>query len=193
MLISVSATGPAVAALQPVQQSEAEQPGQGASGGLAQSPGEGLELRDIHLPAGPGFWPPAPGWWLLFALLLAVAFWLGRLGWGQYRRLRRRQRILLELDRLENAGLHGPALIAAVSALLKRVALSRYPRIEVAALTGEAWVAFLDRTGGNGRFAGGAGSVLADGAYAPDTPGLEQEVNEQALLSAARDWLRRNG
>ncbi len=157
-----------------------------------------LELRDIHLPDEPGFWPPAPGWWLLFGLLLALALWLGRLGWGQYRRLRRRQRILLELDRLKSAGLRGPALISAVSALLKRVALSRYPRTEVAALTGEPWVAFLDRTGGEGRFASGAGKALADGAYAPESWACkqgdnEQDDNEQALLSIARDWLRRNG
>ena len=155
---------------------------------LAQS----LELRDIHLPAEPSFWPPAPGWWLLFGLLVAMALWLGRLGWGQYRRVRRRQRILLELDRLERAGLHGPTLIAAISALLKRVALSRYPRTEVAALTGEAWLAFLDRTGGEGRFSDGAGRVLAHGAYAPQTREGEQQDNEQALLSFARDWLRRN-
>lgn len=154
--------------------------------------GQGLELRDIHLPPEPGFWPPAPGWWLLFGLLLALAFWLGRLGWSQYRRFRRRQRILLELDQLERAGLSGPALIAAVSALLKRVALSRYPRTEVAALTGEAWLAFLDRTGGDGRFSGGAGRALAHGAYAPEARARGQQDNEQALLSVARDWLRRN-
>ena len=37
------------------------------------------QLKDIHLPAAGGFWPPAPGWWLLtlLALLLIVALvWL---------------------------------------------------------------------------------------------------------------------
>ncbi|MCF7979692.1 MAG: DUF4381 domain-containing protein [Chromatiaceae bacterium] len=154
--------------------------------------GSSLNLRDIHLPAEPGFWPPAPGWWLLFTLLLGVALWLGRLGWGQYRRLRRRQRILAEFDRLQRAGLQGPALIAALSALLKRVALSRYPRTEVAALTGADWLAFLDRSGGNGRFATGPGRALADGAYAPAAPGDDQGLDRQALLTVVRDWLRRN-
>ena len=28
------------------------------------------QLKDIHLPATGGFWPPAPGWWLLALILL---------------------------------------------------------------------------------------------------------------------------
>ena len=166
--------------------------GQSAIQKLGQDLDEGLDLRDIHLPAEPGFWPPAPGWWLLFAMILALAFWLGRSGWNLYRRLRRRERILGELERLQSAGLQAPALIAAVSALLKRVALSRYPRTEVAALTGEAWLAFLDRSGGNGRFAEGPGRALAQGAYAPSFQQGGQDFDARALIAVVRDWLRRN-
>ncbi|MGB4246521.1 MAG: DUF4381 family protein, partial [Pseudohongiellaceae bacterium] len=31
------------------------------------------QLADIHLPEPIGFWPPAPGWWVLLVLLLVVA------------------------------------------------------------------------------------------------------------------------
>ncbi|WP_295542396.1 DUF4381 domain-containing protein [uncultured Thiohalocapsa sp.] len=145
-----------------------------------------LHLRDIHEPAAPPAWPPAPGWWLLAALLLAAllpGFWRLRRVW---RRRRRRERIIAELE-----GLHGgdcsPALIAGVSALLKRAALSRFPHAEVAALTGEDWLAFLDRTGGGGGFTAGAGRVLAEGVYAP-----RQDCDAPALLALARRWLRQN-
>lgn len=44
------------------------------------------QLRDIHLPATGGFWPPAPGWWLL-ALILLLS--LAGLCWLLHRRHRR--------------------------------------------------------------------------------------------------------
>ena len=45
------------------------------------------QLRDIHLPDTGGFWPPAPGWWLL-ALLSLTALALAVLWWRRH--LRRR-------------------------------------------------------------------------------------------------------
>jgi hypothetical protein len=77
--------------------------------------------------------------------------------------------------------------VGGVSALLKRAALSRFPRAQVAALTGAEWLAFLDRTGGAGAFADGPGRVIADGAYAP-----RQDCDADALIGLARRWLRQN-
>jgi hypothetical protein len=145
-----------------------------------------MDLRDIHLPGAPGLWPPAPGWWLFLVLLAAG---LVALAWRlsvRWRARQRRERIVAELERL-GAQPCGPALVGAVSALLKRAALSRYPRTQVASLTGAAWLAFLDRTGGGGAFAHGPGQVLADGAYAP-----RRDCDARALIGLARRWLGKN-
>jgi|GEM_PF-491197 len=44
------------------------------------------QLRDIHLPQAVHWWPPAPGWWLVAALVLALIIWLSRYLQSRYRR-----------------------------------------------------------------------------------------------------------
>ncbi|PCJ36311.1 MAG: hypothetical protein COA75_07800 [Cellvibrionales bacterium] len=44
------------------------------------------QLRDIHLPEAVPWWPPAPGWWIVAALLLALTIWLSRYLQARYRR-----------------------------------------------------------------------------------------------------------
>ena len=36
------------------------------------------KMRDIHYPGDPSWFPPAPGWWLVAALLIAALIWLYR-------------------------------------------------------------------------------------------------------------------
>jgi len=148
-----------------------------------------LNLRDIHLPGEPGFWPPAPGWWLLAFVLLAVLVWLGRTGWRRYRIHRQRQRILALLDNLEKDNTVTPDFLAQLSILLRRLALMRFPRQQIASLTGCDWLRFLDSSGGNGQFCEGPGRVLADGPYLPELP---QNVDVPALTRLVRDWIRQN-
>ena len=145
-----------------------------------------LALRDIHAPGPPPAWPPAPGWWLLLALAIGAAVALTLRGLRAWRARVRRRRILAELDQVGERT-QGAALAGEVSALLKRVALSRFDQGQVAPLTGPNWLDFLDRHGGSGRFANGPGRVLAEGPYA-----LAPEVQPQPLLALAREWVERN-
>lgn len=149
-----------------------------------------LQLRDIHLPAEPGFWPPAPGWWILAVVLLALLFWVTRIGLRRYRLRRQRQRILAMLDDLQrDNNAVTPKRIAQISSLLRRLALMRYPRQRVAALTGRDWLRFLDESGGNGRFSQGPGQVLASGPYQPT---LSSDLDIGALSTLLRDWIKKN-
>jgi len=153
-------------------------------------PTQTLQLRDIHMPLEPLAWPPAPGWWLLAALLLVGLVLL--LSWAlrRWRHVRLRSRVMNELQQLSVTPADA-TLIVRVSTLLKQVALARYPRSEVAALSGEAWLAFLDRTGGDGRFTQGPGRVLASGPYAPPDA-IDGELDNEQLIALGRSWIRRN-
>jgi hypothetical protein len=144
------------------------------------------QLRDIHMPGAVSWWPPAPGWWALLALLLIIA------GVGVvFRRRRQRNRwrgsALTELARLRAAA--PERQLREVSVLLRRVAISRFPRHDVAALTGEAWLAFLDRTLGDGSaFQSGVGRVLLSAPYAGTA---QDDVDTAALLALCERWIKR--
>ena len=67
-----------------------------------QSPGENtLQLHDIHLPDPAGWWPPAPGWWILALLLLALLIWFSRVSWQWMKYQRWRKQILEEFSHFE--------------------------------------------------------------------------------------------
>lgn len=140
-------------------------------------------LRPLHPPAAIDWWPPAPGWWALAAVLLVL---LG-LAWWRYRRQALRRAALTELRRLERSGLDDRGLSAGVNLLLRRVALARYPREQVAALSGEAWLRFLDARTRVGGFCQGPGRVLASGPYAPACT-----LDRGALIGLARQWVQAN-
>ncbi len=149
------------------------------------------QLKNIHLPPPVSWWPPAPGWWLaalLAAALLGLAFrWL----WRRWAANRYRRLALAALTRLEarrRAG-HEPSLplLREVAALLRRVAIARYGRPTVARLTGDQWLAFLDRTGNTDQFSTGPGRALGTMLYRP-----ELEADTEAVCRLARRWIRRH-
>ncbi|MEK6749626.1 MAG: DUF4381 domain-containing protein [Pseudomonadota bacterium] len=147
------------------------------------------QLRDIHLPAAVSWWPPAPGWWVL-AALLSVLLTFGAWRW----RTRQRRASLEDVARDEITRLwaeymrdsDAQALVSGLSNVVRRVALARYPRAQVAGLTGRAWLEFLDRSAGSTDFTEGGGRVLIEAAYRPDST-----VDSEALVWLVRNWVGR--
>lgn len=150
-----------------------------------------LQLRDIHLPDAPPFWPPAPGWWLLAAVSIALLIWASSVALRRYRIHRRRRSVLAALAKIEEgfASDRSPEQLANISALLRRLALMCYPREQVAALSGNAWLRFLDKSGGDGRFTDGPGRVLASGPYQRSLP---PDLDSAGLAALVRDWVQKN-
>lgn len=145
----------------------------------------GPVLRDIHLPAEPSWWPPAPGWWLLAVLALLV---FAGLAWVWQRRCRVRQRqrrILGELENLVRRHREDgdrAALLGGLHQLLRRVA--REQDAAAVHLRGDAWRHVLAR-------------VPVDAATRDSLHRLEQLIyqpprsgDENDLVEAARRWLR---
>jgi Domain of unknown function (DUF4381) len=138
-------------------------------------------LRPLHPPTAVHWWPPAPGWWLLAVALAALLV----LAWWQRRRRALQRVALAELRRLDSTEQDPARLAAGVNQLLRRVALACFPRRQVAALCGEAWLNFLDAHAGAGGFAQGPGRVLLTAPYTPGGP-----LDRAALVTLARQWIR---
>lgn len=148
---------------------------------------EGPELRDIHLPADPPWWPPAPGWWLLVALLVVASVWL----WRVFRRRQRKQRwhvsVQSELARIAEANAKQPdaaKLSAELSALLRRASLLIAPH--AAALNGDVWLRFLDAQIEGDAFSNGPGRALLEAPFQRDP-----KVDADALIALTSTWLTR--
>lgn len=147
------------------------------------------DLRDIVLPDPVPWWPPAPGAWVVLAVVMVT---LAILVWHAIRRHHRnayRRVGLAECASLE-ARLPDRAALSELSVLLKRVALAAYPREQVAAMYGSAWLHFLDMTCPGCRFAEGPGHLLFQGlaesrqSLAPEGKDLEELVHQ------CRRWIR---
>jgi Domain of unknown function (DUF4381) len=131
-------------------------------------------LRDIAMPPDVSLWPPAPGWWILAAGGVAAAAIVVGMAIVRHQRNAYRRAALAELETVEARD---------ISTVLKRAALVVWPRAEVAPLTGAAWLAFLDRTGRTDAFTSGPGRDLERLAFGGTG-------NRDAILAAARDWVR---
>ena len=100
-------------------------------------------FEEIHLPEQVAYLPTAPGWQvlgLLFLIFLAYYLFRGARRW-HFNRYRRNA--LQAFDRLLTD--HSwQASLGFVPQILKATALQTYPREQIAALSGDAWLAFLD-------------------------------------------------
>jgi hypothetical protein len=145
-------------------------------------------LQELPLPEPVSYTPQTVGWWLVAALLLvllALAVWR----WQRLRRANRyRVEALRELAEIERQLPEQPGAALRLPALVKRVALLSAPRDAVAALSGDSWLQWLERSLPQAGFLDAPGRLLPALAY-----GSPQDVDPQAvraLVSLLRRWIR---
>ena len=155
---------------------------------------ESLPLKDIHLPDPVGWWPLAPGWWILLGviILLAVLYFF-------IQRLRDKRRLakvaMSQFDQLvANYQQHGDsqAFLNELSVLLRRLSISAFPVNDVAGLTGESWLGFLDATRqsktGTVNFNSSIGQLLVNAPYQRSANISRNEIDK--LITTAKAWIR---
>jgi hypothetical protein len=148
-------------------------------------------LHPLREPDLIGWWPLAPGWWMLAALLLlslgvSLYFLLKYHRANAYRR-----GALAQLQGLNSAYLSDRdplAYLSNTNALLKSVALQAFPRQRVASCSGNVWSDFLNDTvvarSPECRFE----DSFADTAYEREVSNL----NQKQVHNAAKHWIKRH-
>ena len=145
-------------------------------------------LNDIVVPGPVDWWPPAPGWYVLGAIALIVFVVLAVRQWRRWQGNRYRRQAMLEFSSLrEQADIER---LQQLPVLLKRAALSVWPREEVASLTGPAWHRFLDESADMDGFCSGAGDILDQLAYAGRDSAAPAGPELQQVLDATEFWLK---
>lgn len=154
---------------------------------------QSINIRDIHLPDPVSWWPVAPGWWiLLVGVILIIAITLISRKIYQSKQLKRD--IISELDHIKQQFKETQnkiQLAKSLSILLRRASISFYPATHIAGLTGEKWLAYLDKTtarsSADEKFQSKTGKVLLTAPYLPENAPLDYDA--QALIRLSQSWL----
>jgi hypothetical protein len=136
-------------------------------------------LEPVPEPAEISMWPQTEGWiWLGAAILVLLVLIVRR--WVSWRRANAYRRAALsELKRADD----DPVVVANI---LRRTALADYPREQVAGLTGDNWLRFLDGKASGSRFLSEKGKAMAAAPYRGDVAPVH------GLSAMAETWVRKH-
>lgn len=135
-------------------------------------------LVEVSEPLPVSMWPQTWGWAVVgIVLLVAIALGVTHVA-RRYRANAYRRAALAELA---SAGDDA----AAVAVILRRTALTAYPRPEVCRLVGDDWLRFLESTATGVAFTSGPGSAVASAPY-------RRGVEAAGVAAEAEKWVRRH-
>jgi hypothetical protein len=148
------------------------------------------QLKDIHGAPPLPWWPPAPGWWILAAMLLLVLIWVGSRALKRYRIHQRRKQMLAWIDHL-NATIdpqkEPQSYLSTINRIFKVVALRAYPEEQVAVMAGSQWAEFLQQQMKKNQQSELL-AVLSSGPYNP-----APEFDPATISDLARLWIKQHG
>ncbi|MCB1583827.1 MAG: DUF4381 domain-containing protein [Xanthomonadales bacterium] len=145
-----------------------------------------LPLRDIKLPPEPGFWPLAPGWWILLALIAVLLLWLLFKWVAHLRKKRRWQAIEQQLSSIEFAYQQHQSkqqLLTELSVFLRRFVKFYLQQDIAASYRNHHWIEHLNQLAGKPTFSPYA-TALTQGVYQAD-----HDCDVNGLLSATSEFI----
>lgn len=137
------------------------------------------QLRDIHLPIEPSWWPLAPGWYILTGILMIII--IGIILIYKHHQNQPIPYALKELKKLMNQQNQSYKLL---SQLLKRVAMVKYGRKEIAPLVEDKWQNFILATAPN-TFTKQQAHDIAYAIYE-----AKDKTLSPALYTAGQKWIK---
>lgn len=149
------------------------------------------QLRDIRGIDAVSWWPPAPGWWLLLGVMLFAA--------GIAVRVRRKRtayrhswqaamKAELAALRDEDANADMKAKAAALSEVMRKLAIRRFGRAQCAGREGREWLDWLAQHDPAGFGWDKQAEILIEAPYMPAQK-VKRPANWNALIEAAEKWV----
>ena len=147
-------------------------------------------IAEVQSPDAVSWIPATAGWKFVAAISLAVlARMLWRL-WRRWRFNRYRRTALTQLASILARQAEPTGQLSAISLLLKATALQVYPRTEVAALSGEQWICWLNSSAPEALFPANTSRLLSEAVFYRDAAVAPAEIEQ--LASRARAWIRQH-
>ena len=146
------------------------------------------DFVEVVSPEAINWWPQTTGWWWLGAALLGYALYRG---WWSLRRWYHNRYRREAADRLQllAGAAESPGLVADINRLLKLTAIAAYSREQVARLSGDDWVSFLNQHCPGAPFSQEQGQLLSVATYTGQA--VAADTGRQ-LLAAGLTWVQQH-
>lgn len=148
-------------------------------------------IEEVQLPDAISWMPQTIGWKILaLCLLLGFCFFVYRKvkKWWRNRYRREALKQLAQLELTEDAY----TVVSRLPFLLKATALQRYPREDIASLSGERWLAFLSDHYPGPTFNDALGHQLITIAYQSKPQWALSDQDANRLVDRARAWIKKH-
>ena len=143
------------------------------------------ELRDIHLPDGVSAFPPAYGWWVILATIIALVALVYMISV-----IRRKSKKLYALHLLQNIYCNNTIASAVeMSGLLRRICIFKYK--EAITLSGINWIKFLNSKTKK-PLADKTAELLLNAPYIPQNSKGFAQSDVIALRQFCKNWIGEN-